>query len=176
MQRGACGVPVFGVIPLRRRKAGSARKSEGEALLQALTDGPHSAFTEAFRILRTSLRHWAALGRGGVLLVTSPHSGDGKTTVALSLASVLAAEGKRVLVIDADMTRARARSEPANDGATLDTVLCARLAGVRPSVRSHCLSPSFSSFMPAAQLVTRVRRTSVGQRFWKMFEETSISF
>ncbi|HEY0469143.1 MAG TPA: AAA family ATPase, partial [Polyangiaceae bacterium] len=119
VQRGACGVPVFGTIPLRQRKGSSARKSEGEVLLQALNDGPHSAFTESFRILRASLRHWLAFERGGVLLVTSPQSGDGKTTVVLSLAAVLAADGKRVLVIDADMTRA---TEPTTGG-TLNAVL-----------------------------------------------------
>lgn len=124
VQRAACGVPLFGVVPFRQRKAGSGRKSEAEALLQALNDGPHSAFTEAFRVLRATLRHWVPLGRGGVLLVTSPRSGDGKTTVVLALAAVLAAEGKRVLVIDADMSRP-SPSASSTDGATLNAVLCA---------------------------------------------------
>ena len=40
-----------------------------------------------------------------VLLFTSPSPGDGKTVCTLQLASALAADGKRVLVIEADLRR-----------------------------------------------------------------------
>lgn len=59
---------------------------------------------DRFRFLRLKLReHWQT-GRLRTLLITSPLPGDGKSTVALNLASVLAEKGKRnVLLIDADL-------------------------------------------------------------------------
>jgi capsular exopolysaccharide synthesis family protein len=64
-------------------------------------------FVEAFRTLRTNLYLAApsSTGEGKVVLVTSPSPGDGKSTCALSLAWILAADGKRVLVIDADLRK-----------------------------------------------------------------------
>jgi tyrosine-protein kinase Etk/Wzc len=42
---------------------------------------------------------------GSIILVTSPSPGDGKTTCVLSLAAMLAVDGKQVLVIDADVRK-----------------------------------------------------------------------
>jgi polysaccharide biosynthesis transport protein len=56
----------------------------------------------------------AGLGSSGierpmrVLLVTSPLSGEGKTTTAINIATTLGARGARVLLIDADLRRAGA--------------------------------------------------------------------
>ena len=64
---------------------------------------PAPALAEAFRHLRTGLYQD---GPGGqVVVITSPSAGDGKTLCTLSLASALAADGKRVLVLEADMHR-----------------------------------------------------------------------
>ena len=40
-----------------------------------------------------------------VLLVTSSNAGEGKSTVSLNLATVLAQQGVRVLLVDADLRR-----------------------------------------------------------------------
>jgi capsular exopolysaccharide synthesis family protein len=64
-----------------------------------------SSFTEAFRALRANLYRSGATGVGRVLLITSPNAGDGKTTCALALAAALAADGKRVVLIDADLRK-----------------------------------------------------------------------
>jgi Mrp family chromosome partitioning ATPase len=55
----------------------------------------------------------ASGGEGKVIVITSPVPGDGKTTCTWWLASVLAADGKRVLSIDADLRRPTA--EPDSD-------------------------------------------------------------
>jgi protein-tyrosine kinase len=67
---------------------------------------PTSTAADRFRLLRMRLRnHWTA-GKLKTLLVTSPLPGDGKTTVALNLATVLMEEqGRRVVLIDADLHR-----------------------------------------------------------------------
>ncbi len=66
---------------------------------------PHTAFAEAFRHLRTNL-YLAGSGQSPkVLLVSSASPGDGKTVCARALAAALAADGKHVVLIDADMRR-----------------------------------------------------------------------
>jgi capsular exopolysaccharide synthesis family protein len=70
----------------------------------ALTD-PRSQYTEAVRALRTSL----LLSRGGappkVILITSSVAGEGKSMLSLNLAALFAQQGKKALLIDADLRR-----------------------------------------------------------------------
>lgn len=60
---------------------------------------------EAFRTLRTTLRHSPGSAMPRSLLITSSESGDGKTTVAFCYAQVEALAGVRVLLIEADLRR-----------------------------------------------------------------------
>ena len=62
-----------------------------------------SPATDRFRLLQMHLRDLGTAGTLKSLLITSPLPGDGKSTIALNVASVLAEKGKRsVLLIDAD--------------------------------------------------------------------------
>ncbi len=62
-----------------------------------------SAFTEAFRLIRSNLYFPEMLHAPRVVMLTSPGLGDGKTTIACNLASMLAADGKKVVLVDADL-------------------------------------------------------------------------
>jgi len=90
----ALGVPVLSAIPQARLSM-----SPKELLLRQ----PDSSFAEAIR----TLRHLTLAGSGGdvapALLVTSSLSGEGRTTIATSLAISAAMGGQRVLLIDADL-------------------------------------------------------------------------
>ncbi len=91
------GLPVAGIIE-RFRATGSGN----DGALVTL-DSPHTKVTEAFKTLRANLLLSYADQPRKVYLVTSPHSHDGKTTVAVNLAIVLAQTERRVLLIDADL-------------------------------------------------------------------------
>jgi succinoglycan biosynthesis transport protein ExoP len=66
-------------------------------------DSPRSIFVESLRSLRTSLM----LSRSGApprsVLVTSPLSGEGKSFLSWNLAILFAKQGRRVLLVDANL-------------------------------------------------------------------------
>ena len=72
---------------------------------------PRSPASEAFRSLRTNLEFIGVDGALRSILVSSPGASEGKTTVAVNLAAVIAQSGKRVLILDADLRRPRVHSE-----------------------------------------------------------------
>jgi capsular exopolysaccharide synthesis family protein len=67
---------------------------------------PLGAGADRFRLLRIGLRELWNTGKLKSLLITSPLPQDGKSTIALNLATALAEGGKRtVLLIEADLHR-----------------------------------------------------------------------
>lgn len=96
------GIPLFASVP--RQGENDSKSDAPVSPLQALSD-PRSPFAEAFRLLRTNLYYSGSRDSDRILLVSSPGPGDGKTMTTLCLAGILAADGKKVLVIDADMRK-----------------------------------------------------------------------
>lgn len=64
---------------------------------------PRSATAEAYRMLRSNLEFASVDQPLHTLLVTSALPGDGKTITAANLAIAFALEGRRVLLVDADL-------------------------------------------------------------------------
>jgi capsular exopolysaccharide synthesis family protein len=96
---------VLGAIPKMTGRRTSAMTGQ-EMHLQ-----PRSEASEAYRRVRTAVTSRIAMhmqfrsSDSKLLLITSPASADGKTTVASNLAIGMAQAGRRVLLIDADMRR-----------------------------------------------------------------------
>lgn len=65
--------------------------------------GNHGMATEQFRLLRRKLTQ--DFGECGVLMVTSPTTGDGKTLTSINLCSSLAELGEPTLLLETDLRR-----------------------------------------------------------------------
>ncbi|MET0372188.1 MAG: P-loop NTPase [Sphingobium sp.] len=86
---------------------GPSQRIDRAALAEAgfiLPDGPVTALSEEFRLLKRGLlTRLKGNERGNRILVCSAHSGEGKTFCAINLALSLAAEKDReILLVDAD--------------------------------------------------------------------------
>jgi polysaccharide biosynthesis transport protein len=79
-------------------------KVKGNDPAQAYIDDPASAYAEAIRGLLASVRQSKA-GRSQVIAVTSALPGEGKTSLAASMARSAAFAGETVIVIDCDLIR-----------------------------------------------------------------------
>ncbi|MGK9168512.1 polysaccharide biosynthesis tyrosine autokinase [Inquilinus limosus] len=95
----AIGLPVIDLVP---RIRGAKRPTAVSAFV---LDQPRSAFSEAIRALRSTLQLAPATRRAQVLMFTSVHAGEGKTSLAVSLARSVARTGLKVIVVDADLRK-----------------------------------------------------------------------
>jgi len=79
---------------------------ENVDIAHVVRQAPYSITSECYRQLRTNLK-LSASGAGDrkSLLITSPSAGDGKTSVAVNLASTMLYENKNILLIDANFRR-----------------------------------------------------------------------
>ena len=64
-----------------------------------------SSISEAFRILRSKMQFFTKEVKSPVILITSSHAGDGKTFVAINLASVYSLMGKKTVLVGFDLRR-----------------------------------------------------------------------
>jgi capsular exopolysaccharide synthesis family protein len=102
----AAPLQVLGSISLMNRRM--SKHGRGRAFVADARAG--FALAEEFRSLRTGLltaAPWKKEGRSGAILVTSPGLGEGKTTISVNAAEAFAQLGRPVVIVDADIRRAR---------------------------------------------------------------------
>lgn len=88
------GLPLLGVIP----------DSEGSGIADSLSD-PTSPVAEAYGSLRGVLLYATRSGLPRLIQVTSAQPAEGKSTSAYAIASGYARQGRKVLLVDADLRR-----------------------------------------------------------------------
>jgi len=86
-------IPLYGAVPQKKDKT------------------TRSQFEEAMRVLRTNLQFVGGSKSSKVIALTSSISGEGKTTIAVALAKIVAATGKKVIILDLDLRRSRMHEE-----------------------------------------------------------------
>jgi len=89
------GVPILGEL--------SYQKTQPTILI---AQGSRSMISEQFRTLRTKLSHInGRSGNGKVTLLTSGLPGEGKSMISRNLAAVMAAAGRKTVLIDGDLRK-----------------------------------------------------------------------
>lgn len=89
------GLPILARIPRSQRLT----RKQAEAI------GPQTPEGEAFRVLRTNLRYFNIDRDMRSILITSPEAGDGKSTVARTLATTMAEMGDDVVLVEGDLRK-----------------------------------------------------------------------
>lgn len=137
---------------------------------------PRAAYTEAIRVLCTSLMQGRNGGpRGQVILITSSLSGEGKSMLSSNLAIVCSQRGKKVLLVEGDLRTPGLTQElnlQAKGGLSsllmADDIADAALAPVTPFPRIPSLSVLPAGPVPAypAELLASDRMGEL-MRVWR---------
>lgn len=107
--RAELGARVFGAIP-------SLGNDDRRGALDHMRSNPNSVFAEAVRNLRTSILMSNIDREPQVVMITSSIPGEGKTTLSIALTRYLASmEGKRALLLEADLRRKTLRAYVDNE-------------------------------------------------------------
>lgn len=121
------GVPLIGSVPDLRTVPGlKLNRRDPVAPSQHVIDDRGSLFDESIRGIRAAIAR--SITGGKIIAVTSAVPGEGKTSLAMSLARSAGLAGQRVLLVDTDLRR-RASSRSLADNVPVGLVEV--LAGTR---------------------------------------------
>lgn len=101
-----------------------AQLPAGRTLPAAIRSDPSGSSAEAVRSIVANLRFANVDGHAKVILFTSGQSGEGKSSASVSVAQIMAEQGAKTLLVDADLRRASVDSYTQLEGSVgLTTVL-----------------------------------------------------
>lgn len=88
------GMPILGIVGFSKEKS-----------TLIVSENPKSIMAESFRSIRTSLKYFASGKEQKVILITSSVGSEGKTFTAMNLASIIAASGKKTVLLGLDLRK-----------------------------------------------------------------------
>jgi capsular exopolysaccharide synthesis family protein len=102
-------VPILGSVPrLENGAARRGRQADGPTGLEFTPyHSPASAFSDAARIVQNTTAAYMPADSTPVICISSAGPTEGKTLLTIVMGAVIASEGKKALVIDADMRKPR---------------------------------------------------------------------
>jgi len=141
----------------------------------ALETDPGGPAADRFRLLRIRLRELRKPKELKTLLVTSPLPEEGKSTIAMNLATTLAEGGKRrVLLVEADLHRATMMPQlQLSDGPGLAECL---EGGLDPLAATRRLSPLGWYLLPAGKAQSNPTELLQGDSLGKVMQQMSVHF
>jgi receptor protein-tyrosine kinase len=189
---------LFGVFDKRLRGRENIESATGSLVMGGLPKDParpraavadlngNSFYAERIRELRTNLRFTTLPDGSGSprrIAVTSPGTGDGRTTTAIDLAAALAESGRSVLLVDGDLRNPTLASRLPLDGTVhvaatkrgLSTVLVGedQLADVLVEVR---VGGNVISLLPAGPGTPRPGELWATDRAARLLEHLGTAF
>ena len=101
------GLTVFASVPLsvEQQKISTALTNNMGHQLVLATQKENDPAIESLRSLRTALQFAMLDARNNIMMISGPTPGVGKSFVAANFAAVMAAGGKRVLLVDGDIRK-----------------------------------------------------------------------
>ncbi|MEM6843843.1 MAG: polysaccharide biosynthesis tyrosine autokinase [Bacteroidota bacterium] len=156
-------VPIVGSIPRYRRA-----KSLPAVLV--VNESSKLAVSEAFRAIRTNLQFMGLSGDRQIVSVTSTVSTEGKTFVAVNLASIMAMSGRKTVLIDLDMRRPKIHFafDADNTALGMSTIL------IEKYTLDDCIHPSKIDnldYIPAGAIPPNPAELIGSQKFTDTLEE-----
>jgi succinoglycan biosynthesis transport protein ExoP len=103
------GVEVLGMLPdiaANGRRGGAAAAEFDPALGLYTVRNPFSSYSETLRAIKVSIDLAIAGDRGRIIGIASSMPREGKSTLSKNFASLLAMQGARVILVDADLRQA----------------------------------------------------------------------
>lgn len=93
------GMRVFGMLPELKGNISPHLRE------QPVFSEPQSLFSEVARSIYAEVRALTPMNQSQSVLITSPLPGDGKSVIALTIASAAVAMGQRAVILDLDLRR-----------------------------------------------------------------------
>lgn len=146
-------IPILGLVPKigreKRHSIKDAKIRSAEFLPYGL---PVSPFADAIRIVQHTVAGFVGVDSGVAICVSSALPLEGKTFIAISMATAVASENRRSIVIDADMRRPRVQEvfQTTDNGVGLTDLLTGKITDLKRAVQKSHVPGLF--FMSAGTL------------------------